>query len=188
MQVSAVNSTNFGNSYYTDMSRSDIEKAEQISLAMRKCNDAFFSSEDKPKRKNILGIIASVGVGLVGTFLIAKKGLKSAETVAESIKKINIVQKATEKIAKTKPVQDAKVTFELFKRNYSLGKKATNFVDKYGRDNVIAGIASLGTTAYVATTDGNGDGIPDIAEKGVNAYKNTLGRVDAIKDFIDLVS
>jgi len=211
MQVSAVNSTNFGNSYYTDMSEADIRKAEQISRALKQYNDTFTSSEGESKRKSVLGIIASVGVGLAGIFLLTKKGLKGAESIAESIKKDDLAQKAVEKvtdyanktgisskfsklsktITKSKIVQDAATTFNLYKINYPLGQKATkvvNNIGKLGRDNIIAGATSLGATAYVATTDGDGNGIVDIAEKGVNAYKNALGRIDAIKDFVDLVS
>ena len=211
MQVSAVNSTNFGNSYYMDISRDDIEKAEQISQALRNYNDIYVSSEDIPNKKNVLGVITSVGIGLVGIFMLTKKGLKSAELVIDSVKKSSIAQSAAKAISEftdksgvkdklsnltgsiigSKFVKDAKATFNVFQKNTSMGQKLTsavNNISKLGRDNIIAGATSLGATAYVATTDGDGNGIPDIAEKGVNAYKNALGRIDAIKDFVDLVS
>jgi hypothetical protein len=227
MQVSAINSTNFGNGYYSNMANDEIEKAERLSNFLREYsrNDVVSvdSDDEEPKKKNALGVLTSVAIGVIGIFGLTKKGLKSASSIVNNIKasklavklneqvtKLNIPSKAegilqnAKKIASDKLQGNEKLASIAKKlgENEKLAKIAKNTknfieaatiyvkyaVQKLGKENIVAGAASVGATAYVARTDGNGNGIPDIAEKGVNAYKNALSKMDALKEVVDLVS
>ncbi len=200
MQVSAVSSNNFGNSYY-EIAKNDIEKAEQLSQFLRDYNNSNLAmyDEDAPRKKNVLGVATSIVVGALAIFGLTKKGLNGAESVLNSIKETKIASKFGEIVTNSKITQK---TVEIAKNlegkaaNKIDGNKILSSVAKYakaafqkvGAKNIIAGATSIGATTYVAHTDGNSNGIPDIAEKGVNAYKNALNHMDAIKEVVDLIS
>ena len=64
----------------------------------------------------------------------------------------------------------------------------TNFVKKVKPENIFSGVTSVGATAYVSTVDEDGNGVADIAEKGINAYKGALKHIDFVKDLVDMLS
>ena len=211
MQVSAINTNNFGNGYYTEMSRENIQDIEKVSQFLRNYSDSHalnqYDNEEQPQQKSFLGVAASIIVGGIGMFALAKKGLKSASSVLNNVKASEVAIKAAELAKNSKLTQKAgeitqklqnKITNKIadnkvLSRITSIGKEVivdnvAKLINKIGVENTVAGAASIGATAYVARTDGNGNGIPDIAEKGVNAYKNALSHIDAIKEVVDLVS
>ena len=212
MQVNAINSTQFGNGYYAELSKADIEKAEKLNNILREYNDTYVSSRngDESTRKNVFGIVTSVVMGAVGIFMLTKGGIKKANLLVENIKQSPATKKLAEQVnklgvgekavdiaskARDKALQTIAKSEKLTKVSEVVAEKANGAAERIapkikeiGVDNIVAGATSLGATAYVARTDGNGDGIPDIAEKGVNAYKNAINQVDVLKEFVDLVS
>ena len=92
MQVSAVNSTNFGKKTYSDICDADIKRAEEITEFIRArenalVDDRFDSENQEPKKKSVLATAASIAVGLVGMFCLAKKGYQSGVKLLNEISK-----------------------------------------------------------------------------------------------------
>jgi len=205
MQIDAMNSINFKNGYYSDLSKTDIEEAEKLSEILRNYNDSFKPSyydneNEAPKKKGILNTIASVAIGSLVLFAIAKKGYKNAAALKAKVLENPTVQKirtSADNLIKSDIIKNAvpvKFLGNLKEQITKIpGVKAVQqgtktLVEKVKPENLFAGAASLGATTYVATTDGNNNGIPDIAEKGVNAYKNAIKQLDVIKEVVDLVA
>ena len=203
MQINSINSVNFGTgTYFADMAREDIEEMEKINQAFRKYNNFNIdkaNAASEPKRKGIIASAASILLGAAVVFAATKRGFKSITSIVSSIgKKLSGNEKAqqlsktlankfndiTNKNDITKTIVSKASSAKDFIVNGALGK----FVKKAGAENVVSGAVALGTTARVLKEDGNNNGIPDIMEKGVNAYKNVLNEADMLKEVVDTFS
>ena len=195
MQVSAVNSTNFGDGYYMEMSKDDIKKAEMLNRKLREYSDSFThssnSEDEQPKKKNIIGVAASVVAGSVVIFSLARKGYKGVSSIAKTVASNKYVQKIETLLKSTAAAKKVEKAAESVGQRIASNETALKIGEiakKIGPEKTVAGLATLGVTAYVARSDGDYNGIPDIAEKGVKAYKDAIFQIDAIKDIVELIS
>ena len=207
MQISSINSTNFGagktsnsrRGYYSSMTNEDIREIEKINNALKEYR---FSHEtksavdgEKPNKKGIIGTILSIGVASVAIFAMTKKGLKSTAEVlsnaANNIAKKPAVQNVLESAKNF--VQTNKITSNVLgalskAKDKILNNPVGDFAKKLGTSNIFAGAVTLGATARILKEDGNNNGIPDIMERGINAYKSILKEADLAKQVVDTLS
>lgn len=208
MNVSAFNSTqmkpqtSFGREY-------QVEDAEHIIELSEKLNDSFTSSE-KPQIKSAGGIFASVLCAILTSFILGKcaaskimtafpgTSKKVTEGLANGLKKgaDNLKNYADDvangvKLQKggkyTKMLGGKVASVEEFARN-----KLVKMKDKIGLESMVTnavGIASVATIApEVLKVDGNNDGVSDIAQRNVSAYKNAMKNVGLVSEIIDSLS
>jgi len=205
MSISAINCTpikpqvSFGSKQEDDY--------DKIILAAQKIEDSFtpkivLEEKEAPEKKSLGSTLVSLGVaGLVmyaGGKLVASKanevfpqlapalegGLKKAagfvkDTAAKMTTKDNkIIQNAGKGISKAE-----EVARNIYKNHIAKSGDAAEAMKN------IAGVgAVLAGTPTIATIDGNGDGISDIAQKNVNAYKSAIQNMGVVSEVIDALS
>lgn len=204
MNVSALNSTpvksqpSFGREY-------QIEDAEHIMELSEQLEDSF-SKAEKPAIKSAGGILASVIGAVLTTFVIGKCAASKVTTAFPSLstkltdglrKGANSVKNYADDVAKgvklqkggkyTKFVGEKVGLAEKFARN-----KYQHLAEKMGPEGVITNAVGL---AFVATivpeilkVDGNQDGVSDIAQRNVSAYKNAMKNVGIVSEIVDSLS
>lgn len=200
MQVNSINSTSFGkNGYFVEMTKEDIKDLESFNKTLKKYNDIqninHTNSEGEPQRKGIIATLLSIAVGGAVIFAASKKGYRSVSSVVSTVtKKISQKGSVQNFAGAVKNLANSyKLTSNISKTLSSAKDKVTNsivgeFAKKAGAENIFAGATTLGVTARVLKEDGNENGIPDIMERGVNAYKNVLKEADLAKEVIDTLS
>lgn len=204
MNISAAKSglineqTSFGKEY-------QIEDAEYILRLAKELNDSFQKAEE-PEHKSKAGVIASVVVATLAMYVIGKSAASKVMTAFPSIstklsngmrKGANFVRDFSDDVAKgvklekggkfTKFIGEKVSKFENLLR--------INFIklrDKSSIENLIGNTAGLTAVAAVTpeiiSVDGNNDGISDIAQKNVNAYKNAMNRVGILSEIIEALT
>ena len=202
MNINSVNSTNFKGSYFQDKYKDDLEKADRASELLREFDRTFvsndsdsfeFESEKKaPSKKSKIGVAASIALGFGVLFGLSKKGLNNVSEYMKSVKDIGFVGKTVNSLKDTNAAKavgasmdNAVKTMQKNSKMVAINKFVT---EKIGVDNVLPGAAALAGTVHVVRTDGNRDGYPDIAEHGVNAYRNALKGADMISDIVEVFS
>lgn len=213
MKVTAVNSTplkpqSFGN---------DVYKAQIVLEKSKELGDRFTKNPEEKSPLttfvSVLGAFATcflLGKGLASKAMevfpklsgqiveLSKKAVAGASVTATKLKNVHV----PEKIASSKVANVVKETANKVSSN----QKVKTFAGKVAEQASLAftkikaqppekiiknaaGIASmaiLGT--QIATVDGNDDGIADIAQKDVNAYKNAIGSIGIIGDIMKSLS
>ncbi len=177
----------------------DFSDVDRLYDASRKYDEFIDSSNDKPKKKSIFKTFISVGMAVAATFiggkLLAAKALEilpknTSDKIADFAKfvfgKVSnglIILSQNEKhVRLANAAEHANNILSSFKSGMS------NVVKNQGVDGIIkntAGLASIvGLTPKIVTADGNNDGIADIAQEGVNAYKSALDELGVVSDII----
>lgn len=211
MQVGAINSVNFKANEKFDLD--DFEKsinAVRILENKQKKDTVEFSDENEnqePKKKNILELGLSIAGTVIGAFLLSKKAYnKATPKIKEALSKISQsydlkgVANNFQKLALDPAKGKVKTVIENSKLLNNINEKAKtiinnlttkdNFVVNKLKDkaNVAGVIGAVAGTTYVATTDGNEDGVADIAQKGVNAYRNAIEKLEPLAEAIKVLS
>lgn len=205
MSISAVNCTpikpqvSFGN----DKEVEDVQRVLNLTTELK---DQF---QGGTKTKSNLQTAVSVLGAFAATFVLGKvaaskvltafpslpsKIASGTKAAAAKIKDIQVPEKvlnskamkSIKEIAASPKLQSASASVK------KLAQKASEYISKKGPETVLknaAGIASMGILGtQVIKVDGNGDGIADIAQNNVNAYKNALSSVGAIGEIVEAMS
>lgn len=204
MNISALNSvpanssTSFGRDY-------QIEDAEHIIELSEELSDSFQKAE-KPEIKSKGAIFASVIGAVLTTFVVGKCAAAKVTTAFPSLstkitdglrKGADCVKNYSDDVANgvklqkggkyTKFVGEKVGIAENFARNEY--KKLAN---KMGAEGIIRNAAGVGAVVAIApeilSVDGNEDGVSDIAQKNVNAYKNAVRSLGIVSDIIESLS
>lgn len=209
MKISAVNSTplkpqSFGN---------DVNKAQFVLEKSKELGDRFAKNPEEKSALgtfvSVLGAFATcflLGKGLASKAMevfpklsdeivtLSKKAVSGASVVAGKLKNIHIPEKVTSsKVGNIVRETAEKVSSNQKVKNLAgkASEQASNIFAKIKAqpaDKIIknaAGIASMAILgSQIATVDGNDDGIADIAQKDVNAYKNAIGSIGIIGDIM----
>ena len=155
----------------------------------------------KQEKKNKLELALTAAVGLSGMFLIGKKGYKKANKILSDIlsnEKVKDVAKfASEKasviISKAK---ESDAMAKVIEGASSIGNKISNAartidekaLQKVGKANIAGAATAAAGSVYISNVDSDKNGVADILEKGVNAYKGAITKMGAIGAVVDLVS
>ena len=134
-------------------------------------------------------------------FLIGKKGYKKANKILSDIlsnEKVKDVAKfASEKasviISKAK---ESDAMAKVIDGASSIGNKISNAartidekaLQKVGKANIAGAATAAAGSVYISNVDSDKNGVADILEKGVNAYKGAISKMGAIGAVVDLVS
>lgn len=213
MKVSAVNSTplkpqSFGN---------DVNNAQFVLEKSRELGDRFTKNPEEKSLLStfvsVLGAFATcflLGKGLASKTMevfpklsgqiveLSKKVFAGASVFAGKLKSV----KVPEKVASSKVANVVKETAEKVSANpkvKNIAGKVVEFasssftkIKAQPPEKIIknaAGIASMAILgSQIATVDGNDDGIADIAQKDVNAYKNAIGSIGILGDIMKSLS
>lgn len=197
MQLSAVNSQSFkGNSFkdFEKREKRELKQMEEGLQALRKAQDSL-CFENEPEKKSTLGTIASVALGAAFLFAIGKKGCNKTQ---EAVKAITDKTKGSAKIQKftngvTKNIAKLTVKNKMASTLQTKISQAGSLVNekvikKAGLDNLAGAATAIAGTCVVANTDSNGDGVADIGQKGVNAYKGALEGAGFLHQLADIIS
>ena len=212
MNISATNysqmtkQVGFGNEDM-EIERNDvsIEDAEKIIKLSEQLSDSFEKIE-QPKIKSAGGILASLlGAGLA-TFVVGKcaanKVMVAFPSLPEKITNVmrkgaNIVRDYADDVANGAKLQKGGKYTQTIAKNVGKAEafareQFVKYRDKLGLEGLLTnavGIASIATIApEVIKVDGNEDGISDIAQKNVSAYKNALNSVGIVSELVDSLS
>lgn len=207
MQLSAINSQNFKGNVIAmkDFDRIQQKEAQEIEdtiklvEALKEAEDRFSHKQDEPDKKSKVGTAVSLLLGAVVLFNIGKKGYNKASetakyfaTLISNNTKVQEMGKAvTEKIA-TFAQKDNKITSiaqNVAKKVTTAGSTINNkFISKVGAGNLAGGASALAGTYVVAGTDSNDNGVADIAEKGINAYKGAIQNLGVVREIVEALS
>ena len=203
----------FGEEFEKD-NISDIEYYRKISDAMMDTMDAYQPSEkeeDKKNKKNILGValsLATAGIlAFVGGKIITDKLSqifpKTAGAASKKLAKFadgEFLNKVTGFFEKhstvTEKVNAGKIGKWFRNKKASASKLVVSALNwaKNGLKSEKA-LSNLGGAALaaagvsrIATVDGNGDGVKDITQKNVNAYKSAIQGIDILEAITKTIS
>ena len=184
--------TSFGKEY-------QVEDVEHVMQLTRELNDSFQRAEE-PEHKSIGGIFASVTGAILTMFILGKCATSKVMTAFPSISTklsngvragANLVRDFSDDVAKGVKLQKGGKYTQLAGEKVAqaenfLRKNYIKLRDKTGVENLITNAAGLTAVAAVApeiiSVDGNNDGVSDIAQRNVNAYKNALKNVGIISE------
>ena len=195
-------------SEFDDMrNTNELEYYKTISNAMLDTMDSYEASvkaeEDKKNKKNIFGVmlsIATAGVlafagGKIITDKLSKVFPKTAGSFKTGLSKLSdcgFWSKAKDFCTKhsesVKPAE-AKIGKLFQGAKNTVMKKSASGVElaqkglksEKALSNIVGGALAAGGVARIATVDGNGDGVKDITQKNVNAYKSAIEGIDIIQ-------
>ena len=199
MQIGKINSASFGNRNYTEMLQPESDDAKKLATMLREYDEFVPTlsddNGDEPVKKGLIATAASVALGALMMFGIAKKGYNGAQkilsNIADSKQAQKIAAKASEVFSSTKiggkAAEIAASVQNSLSKNAQLSKIG-DIAKRIGAGNIVAGATSIAATSYVATTDGNNNGVADIAERGVNAYTNAVKGVQAANEVLQLIA
>lgn len=207
MNVSSVNCTpikpqvSFGQEQEQDH---DFVGAQRVLDMSKELSDSF-AKEGEQKTK--LQTLASIGGALATTFLLGRAmgtrivnagihtkvaaGAKTLVSKLQNLQAPNFVKnsKFADKLKNgTKVISEnpkvAGATAKITKQGQKIVGKVQTYINDKGVETVIknsAGVASMAVLgSQVAKVDGNSDGIADIAQKNVNAYKNAIDNMGVV--------
>lgn len=213
MNISAVNCTPikpqaFGNQEGADEAQKVLELSKQL-------NDSFKKEgqdEEEVTSKNPLATAASVAGACLAMFALGRSAGKGAVALAKKIPagaKDNVVKYATQAktfvTEKASKIKMPKVKINLPKNEKvagffknTVGKAATTTIEKTktafnaNPEKFVkntAGIIAASTLApAIIKADGNKDGIADIAQNNVNAYRNAMHSVEIFSEIANALS
>ena len=209
MQVNSVNSTNFKSNYNFD----NVEAEKMVNAAKTledMLPDKFVKNTDddgnEVQKKSFLGTALAVAGTALISFAIAKKfitkgadAIKNVMANEKAQKALNSVKDFTsknlesigKKINSNEKLSGVLETVKNGKVAKIAGKTANvvkSGINKVGAANVLAGIGGIAGATYISKTDSNNDGVADIAQKGVNAYKGAIDKMGIIGDAIQALS
>ena len=213
MKVSAVNSTplkpqSFGN---------DVLKAQVVLDKSKELGDRFTKNpEEKSPLSTFVSVIGAfatcflLGKGLASKAMevfpklsgqiveLSKKAFAGASVVAGKLRNVHVPEKITgSKVANVVKNTAEKVSANPKVKNVAgkvaeYASSALTKIKAQPAEKIIknaAGIASMAVLgSQIATVDGNDDGIADIAQKDVNAYKNAIGSIGILGDIMKSLS
>lgn len=204
MNVSALNSTpakiqpSFGREY-------QIEDAEHIMELSEQLGDSFNKAE-KAEVKSAGEILASVIGAVLTTFVIGKCAASKVTTAFPSLttkltnglrKGANSVKNYADDVAKGVKLQKggkyAKIAGEKLAVAENFARNGyKKLAGKVGAEGIITNAVGLGAVAAIAPeimkVDGNKDGIADIAQRNVSAYKNALNSFGIVSELVESLS
>ena len=216
MNVSAINCTpikpkvSFGNG------ADDFSDAQKVLDLSKQLNDNFQKGDD-PEHKSPIQTAISVAGALATTFVLGKvaaskiitafpnllsKAGQGARKVAEKAKTVKVpnfvknikfpekVQAGLNKVANNPVVKS--VSEKATKFAGEAATKAANYVKTQSPEKLFtngAGIASmLALGGQIAKVDGNKDGISDIAQENVNAYRSMAQNAGIFTEIVEALS
>ncbi len=187
MQINAVSSQSF-KGWDSELMNFDVEKAEQITDALRKLEgDRFESTEKKSKLQTAFSVV----VGALALFLLGRKGFSKISNFASNLLQnentVKYIEK-TKELASNFLNKHGKINSVVSKIQTAGSTIQDKFINKVGAANLAGGATAIAGTAYVASTDSNENGIADIAEKGVNAYKGAVEKLGVVKTVVDAIA
>ena len=198
MNISAMNCTPIKPQVQAQTSfKSDRKLSQEECLDLIKQLSDDSMPEKKGKLATAISIATAVAVSFIGAKFVATKAFDLFPTAPTKI--YNGLKKVANK-AKTKLADFATSDNTVKKFVGEKGGKIENEArtafkkiqgDKDPKETLktLFGLGSMFTVApKVAKVDGNEDGIPDIAQKNVNAYKNALSTVEGISDIMNAFS
>ena len=174
--------------------------------------DSFFPSEEgkENKKKNLFETAFAIGVAAVSAYTGALVFSKTAMSVFGKINskaKTTALQAVGDKLVKNSQAVEGKL--EIVKNSSKPAiQKAGNIIDKTinvaknfltsgkegleGTESVITKgasvIAAAATTKELYDVDSDGNGVRDITEKGVNAYRGLKGVAEVISTVGDILT
>ncbi len=208
MNISANNSIN-GNVNTTFGKEYKIEDAEHIARLTEELKDSFIKGnegKEVPEMKSFAGICASAIGAVLTTFVIGKCAASKVMTAFPGLtskasnyirKNANFVRDYADDVANgiklkkggkyTKAAAEGIGKAEKFAR-----EKFISLRDKMGTEGIISNMAGAAAIASVApeilSVDGNKDGISDIAQRNVNAYKNAAQNIGIISEVVNALA
>ncbi len=211
MQISSINSVNFrSNSIDIDFNdaKKDIEAARKLQKALKTDN---LKNTEKSKKKNFFEVVASLATTFLVAFLMAKKLYKHGGELVNQLKNNSLKKLLQEKINNSEAIKEItntvkgkmrKIQIPESLKNNKLAKKLNELTPeglktaakkvvetiKKHPDNAASILGAAAGTAYVAATDYDENGIPDIAEKGVNAVKGAVQRFNGFSAAIETLT
>lgn len=204
MNVSALNSTplkpqpSFGREY-------QMEDVEHIMELSEQLNDSFKSSEEA-EVKSAGGIFASVIGAILTTFVIGKCTASKVTTAFPALsskitdglrKSANLVKNYANDLANGVKLQKGGKYSKFVGEKIGIAENLLRneykkLAAKMGPEGIITNAVGLGAVAAIAPeilkVDGNKDGIADIAQRNVSAYKNALNNVGIVSEIVDSLS
>ncbi|MBQ9245874.1 hypothetical protein IJ182_06380 [bacterium] len=200
MNVSATNCSpikpqvTFGSENRTKDFQEVVDKSTQI-------RDTFTPEKKENGKKSFLGTALSLATAAVvsyagGKFIAAKfvdvfpKAAEAVSTKLNQVPDTKLVQKAGEFLAnKKEALADKKVIGKLVSGVNTIFNKGVDGFKGTKALNNVAGAAGLAVGfSKIATVDGNGDGINDITQKNVSAYKSAIESVGVLSEVVKAVS
>ena len=211
MQISSINSVNFrSNSIDVDFNdtKKDIEAARKLQKALKTDN---LKNTEKSKKKNFFEVVASLATTFLVAFLMGKKLYKHGGELVNQLKNNSLKSKLQEKINISEAIKEitntvkekmSKIQIPESLKNNKLAKKLNELTPeglktaakkvvetiKKHPDNAASILSAAAGTAYVATSDSDENGVADIAEKGVNAVKGAVQKINVISDAIETLT
>lgn len=194
----SLNSSSFGKEY-------QVEDAERIIQLTEELNDSF-KKEENTDNKSAVAVGASAIGAVLTTFILGKCAASKVITAFPSVsskltsgirKGANTIRDFSDDVAKgVKLKKGGKYTKFLGDKVSKLEKSAREqFIklsQKSSTENVLTnaiGIASAATIApEVLSVDGNNDGISDIAQRNVNAYRNAIHNVGIVSEIVEALA
>ncbi len=155
--------------------------------------------EFAPDKKSKLGVLASLALGTAALFALGKRGYTQIGSIVNGIAGSKVGKQAQDVVgglvnkgltkAAEKNDRVAETIQNLSDKLPKAQAQVSNVINKAGGAQNIAGaVTAIGGTAYVTSVDGNGDGISDIAQKGVNAYKNAIHQAGVVGELIEALT
>ena len=213
MKISALNSTplkpqSFGNEVYT--AQAVLDKSKEL-------GDRFTKNPEQKSFLgtvvSVFGAFATcflLGKGFASKAMevfpklsgqiveLSKKALSGASVLAGKFKNIQV----PEKVTSSKAAGALKDVAEKISSNQKVKSFAGKVAEKASSafetikaqppEKIIKNVAGVASMAIlgtqIATVDGNDDGISDIAQKDVNAYKNAIGSISILDEIVKSLS
>lgn len=204
MNISATSSTqitpqaSFGRDY-------QIEDAERVMKLTEELQDSF-KKNDEVEHKSASSICVSVLGAVLTSFILGKCAASKVMTAFPSItsklssglrKGANLVRDFSDDVAQGVKLKKGGKGAKFVAKNIGKAEKFAReqFVklrDKSSTENIITnavGLASVATIApEVLSVDGNKDGVSDIAQKNVNAYRNAINNVGIVSEIVEALA
>ena len=186
MSVNSVSNTT--PAYNKQLIKKDEQKFEEIAAKAMAVSDTFnYTNGEENDKKSLLGstasILMAVGISYIGGAMFA--GKVSEAFNPQTIEKLNgIISKGAGKVASKIAKPLAKNSSKLLN---NVAEKLPQIAQKVNYKHVV-GLASASVfVPKLTTVDGNNDGIKDITQKNVNAYKNAFQGLGAIADLLSTI-
>ena len=210
MNISASNSVNpnLNTSFGREVSFDDSEK---IIILGQDLKDSFKKNapngdDEAPEKKSIVGVCTSVTVAVLSSFVAGKCLALKMMTAFPSLtpKLTNVVRKNADFV---KNYADDVVNGVKMQKGGKAAKvvaskvaQAENFArgqfvklrDKVGIESAVGTIAGAAAAAAISpeiiSVDGNNDGVADIAQKNVNAYRNAAQNIGIVSEIVSVLA
>lgn len=190
----------------------DVEDVQKILQLSEELSDSFQckpskktkddAQENKAQHKHPMQIAVSVIGTALATFVIGKSVASKVTTAFPKLtdkltgvirKGANFVRDFSDDVVNgVKLKKGGKTVKELAKGTSKLEKKARELFVKNGATESIKNIVGIGSAVAIApeiiSIDGNNDGVADIGQKKVNAYKNFLSQFGTFSGIVESLS